>query len=331
MRIVFFSSKPHDRQYFQRVNSGGTHELVFMEERLSVHSASAVGGEGAAVCAFVNDVLSREVLSDLARRGTRLVLLRCAGFNNVDLVAAGELGLTVAHVPAYSPFAVAEHAVALLLSVTRKLHKAYARVREGNYALEGLCGFDLHGRTVGVVGVGTIGLVFARIMKGFGCNVIAFDPAPSAEAKALGVEFVDLNRLFSSADIVSLHCPLVAATHHIVDEKAIGTMKPGVTLINTGRGALVDTKALIGGLKSRHVGAVGLDVYEEEASVFFEDHLDQIIDDDVLMRLVSFPNVLLTSHQGFFTREALTKIAEVTFANAAAFESGSGELFEVKR
>lgn len=328
MKLAVFSSKPYDRKYFELANQDHRHDLLFFEEPLSERTARSVP-EGAAVCGFVNDNLSRASLSELKSRGVSLVAQRCAGFNNVDLEAADKLQITIARVPAYSPYAVAEHAVALLLCLDRKLHKAYARVREGNYSLGGLVGFDLNGRTIGVVGTGTIGRVFARIMQGFGCRVLAFDPLPDEEVKKSGVEYVTLETLLSESDVISLHCPLMPATHHLIDAKAIARMKAGVTLINTSRGALVDTGALIKGLKTLHIGGVALDVYEEEASVFFEDHSEDIIADDLLMRLISFPNVLLTSHQGFLTAEALSNIASVTLANVTAFETGVGTLHRV--
>jgi D-lactate dehydrogenase len=328
MKLALFSCKPYDRKYFELANQGHHHELLFFEEPLSERTALSVP-KGAAVCGFVNDNLDRGTLSELKGRGVPLVAQRCAGFNNVDLEAAAELHITIARVPAYSPYAVAEHAVALLLCLDRKLHKAYARVREGNYSLGGLVGFDLNGRTIGVVGTGTIGRVFARIMQGFGCRVLAFDPAPDEEVKKSGVEYVALEGLLAESDVISLHCPLMPVTHHMIDAVAIARMKAGVTLINTSRGALVDTSALIKGLKSRHIGGVALDVYEEEASVFFEDHSEDIIADDLLMRLISFPNVLLTSHQGFLTAEALGNIASVTLSNVTTFETGVGTLHRV--
>ncbi|GGC05232.1 lactate dehydrogenase [Novosphingobium endophyticum] len=277
----------------------------------------------------MNDQLGREVLEDLAANGTRLIALRSAGFNHVDLEAARSLGLTVARVPAYSPEAVAEHTVALILSLNRKTHKAYARVREGNFALEGLLGFDLCGRTVGIVGTGKIGLAVARIMLGFGCQVLAFDPERNREFEEMGGSYADLPELFANADIISLHCPLTPATHHLIDGKAIDQMKPGVMLINTSRGAVVDAKALIAGLKARKIGHVGLDVYEEEGDLFFENLSDQMIQDDVFARLLTFPNVLITGHQAFFTHEAMTAIAETTIDNISSFEKTGSATYPV--
>lgn len=300
--------------------------MRYIEARLTAESAPLAGG-APAVCAFVNDVLDRPVLETLAAGRTRMVALRSAGFNNVDLKAASDLGIAVGRVPAYSPDSVAEHTVGLILTLNRKIHKAYARVREGNFALEGLLGFDLKGRTVGIVGAGKIGIAVARILSGFGCRILAHDPAPPAEA--ISAELVGLDRLFTESDIVSLHCPLTPATHHLIDEAALAQMKRGVMLINTGRGALVDTRALIEGLKSGVIGYLGLDVYEEESDLFFEDLSGQILRDDVFARLLTFPNVLITGHQGFFTAEALTAIASTTIANLSAFENEGAPQYPV--
>ncbi len=321
MHVAVFSTKPHDREFLGRANAacGNRHGLHFLEARLT-HDTARLAGDAQAVCAFVNDVLDRPVLEILHAAGVRLVALRSAGFNTVDLAAADELGLAVARVPAYSPEAVAEHTVALILSLNRNIHRAYARVREGNFALDGLLGFDLKGRTVGIVGTGKIGLGVARIMLGFGCRVLGFDPVPSAEFAMVGCRYVALHELLSQSDIITLHCPLTPETYHLVDERAIGAMKQRVMIINTGRGALVETRALIEGLKSGKIGHVGLDVYEEEGDLFFENLSDQIIQDDVFARLLTFPNVLITGHQAFFTREALTAIAETTIENISSFE-----------
>lgn len=322
MRIAVFSAKTYDRHYFTLANAaydgGQTHALTFLEANLD--EATAVLAHGFdAVCVFVNDRLSREVLSVLAAGGVRLVALRCAGFNNVDLVAAKELGLYVARVPAYSPHAVAEHAVALLLTLNRKIHRAYMRVRDGNFALNGLSGFDLFGKTVGVVGMGKIGQVFAHIMLGFGCRVVAFDQAPPQALAEGDVRYVGFDELLREADIISLHCPLNAHTKHLFNRQTLFSMKPRAILINTGRGGLIDTKALIEALKCKHIGGVCMDVYEEEEQLFFEDHSGEVLEDDVFARLLTFPNVLITAHQGFLTEEALTKIAEVTLSNIHAF------------
>jgi D-lactate dehydrogenase len=328
MRVTFFSAKAYDRTSFQAASGHFGHELVFLEPHLNSQTAALAAGSGA-VCAFVNDRIDAAALDALAMAGVRLVALRSAGFNNVDLRRAGELDICVARVPAYSPNAVAEHAVALILALDRKLPRAIARVRDGNFTLDGLMGFDLHGRTIGIIGTGKIGSIFARIMRGFGCRLLAVDQVPNQECRVLGVEYVERDTLFADADIISLHCPLTPETRHIIDARAVSIMKPGVMIINTGRGALVDTRAVISGLKSGKVGYLGLDVYEEEEALFFEDRSGQVIQDDVFMRLLSFPNVIVTAHQAFFTEEALRNIAETTLANITAFETGRGVLHRV--
>src|SRR5690606_33792332 len=259
----------------------------------------------AGVCAFVNDSLNAEVLARLAEGGMRFVVLRSAGFNHVDLEAALKLGIQVARVPAYSPHAVAEHAVALMLALNRKIHRAYARVREGNFSRDGLMGFDMNGLTAGLVGTGRIGICAARILAGFGMKLLAFDTYESPEAKELGVEYVSHDRLFAESDIISLHCPLTPETHHLIDARAVSLMKRGVMIINTSRGKVVDTKAMVEGLKSGKIGSLGLDVYEEEGDLFYQDLSDKVIQDDVFSRLITFPNVLITGHQAFFTRNAM--------------------------
>ena len=329
MKIAVFSTKRYDREALDGANRRHGHELVYLEPRLTPETAALAVGHDA-VCPFVNDELSTRVLEKLAAGGVRLLTLRSAGYNHVDLRSAAEHGIVVTRVPAYSPHAVAEHAAGLVLTLNRHFHRAYARVREGNFALEGLLGFDLHGKTVGVVGTGKIGTVFCRIMAGFGCRILAHDPYPSAEVEALGARYVALNDLFAAADIVALHLPLTPQTHHLIDAAALHRMKAGVMLINTSRGGLVDTPAVIQGLKTGRIGALGLDVYEEEADLFFEDLSGTVLQDDVFARLLTFPNVLITGHQGFFTREALDGIAEITLANATAFESGEGELHVVE-
>ncbi|MGF1449439.1 MAG: 2-hydroxyacid dehydrogenase [Opitutales bacterium] len=324
MQVAVYSSKPYDERFLSEANTRADagHELTFYKPPLDASTApGAKDYEG--ICAFVNDELSRPVLEVLASGKTRLIALRCAGFNNVDLQAAQELGLTVVRVPAYSPHAVAEHVVALLLTLSRKTHRAYNRVREGNFALEGLLGFDLHGLTVGVVGTGQIGAIFARIMlRGFGCPVLAYDPYPNADLEKDGVRYAELSELFQQCDILSLHCPLTEDTRHLVDTEALAQMKDGVTLINTSRGALVDTEAALEALLSGKLGHLGLDVYEEESGLFFEDHSAHIIQDDVIMRLTTFPNVLITGHQAFFTSNALENIAETTVDNISAVAKG---------
>jgi len=320
MRTAVFSTKSYDRQFLAPAAVGTTHQLTFFEPRLSPETAVLARGFPA-ICSFVNDNLTAEVLGQLAGGGTKFVALRCAGFNQVDLDAAGRHGIRVARVPAYSPHAVAEHAIGMMLALSRKYHKAYSRVREGNFALEGLLGFDMHGKTAGVVGTGKIGAIVAQLLACFGCEVLLYDVVPSAECAAVG-RYVTLPELFSRCDIVSLHCPLTPATQHLIDDKSIAGMKPGMMLVNTSRGALVDTQAVIGGLKSGRIGYLGLDVYEEEADLFFENLSEQVIQDDVFTRLLTFPNVLITSHQAFFTQTALEQIAKVTMANLTAFESG---------
>ena len=329
MKVAVFSTKPYDREYLDRANAGHGHELTFFDAHLGRETAILATGHDA-VCAFVNDVLDSEVLRQLAAGGTRLIALRSAGFNHVDLAAARGLDIAVARVPAYSPYAVAEHAVGLILTLNRKFHRAYNRVRDGNFSLDGLRGFDLHGRTVGTIGTGKIGAVFARIMLGFGCRVLAFDPAPDQGCRDLGVEYVALDELLRTSDIVSLHSPLNEGTHHLIDAARLSLMKRGVMLINTSRGALVDTRAVIVALKSGQIGYLGIDVYEEEEQLFFEDLSSQIIRDDVFMRLLTFPNVIVTAHQAFFTEEALLNIAGTTIANITAFERGTGALHRVE-
>jgi D-lactate dehydrogenase len=286
--------------------------LTFFEAQLDL--STAVLAEGfSAICVFVNDQLDKAVLTQLAAQGTRIIALRCAGYNNVDLTAAGKLGTTVVRVPAYSPHAVSEFTIGLILALDRHIHRAWARVRENNFALDGLIGRTLFGRTIGVIGTGRIGALVARTFKlGFGCDVIACDLAPSADLAAAGVRYVERQELIAKADIITLHCPLTPNTHHIINAPAIAEAKPGVMIINTSRGALIDTAALIDGLKSHKIGSVALDVYEQEADLFFKDLSSEIIDDDVFQRLLTFPNVLVTGHQAFLTEEALTAIAETT-------------------
>lgn len=319
MRVAFFSAKPYDRHFFVAANRQAGHELHFFESRLTPETC-VLAVKVDAICAFVNDQLDAAVLPRLVGQGVRLLALRSAGFNHVDLNLAQQLGLTVVRVPAYSPHAVAEHTVGLMLALNRKIHRAYARVREGNFALEGLLGFDLHNRTVGIVGTGRIGATVARIMAGFGCRLLAYDPVPNPECTALGARYVALPELLGNADVVTLHCPLMPATHHLINAESLQHFKRGGMLINTSRGALIDTGAVIQALKCGTLGALGLDVYEEEADMFFEDLSNQVIQDDVFARLLTFPNVLITGHQAFFTQEALANIAETTLANLTEFE-----------
>lgn len=319
MKIAFFSTKSYDREFFDRYVT--THEIIYFEARLNHQTANLAAG-CTAVCVFVNDKLSAHVISELKMLGVQLIALRCAGFNNVDLAAAKENGIAVVRVSAYSPYAVAEHSVALILTLNRKTHKAYNRVREGNFSLERLTGFDLHDKTVGVIGTGKIGQVFCDIMLGFGCKVLAFDLVAHQPTAAKGVEYLPLIDIFQRADIISLHCPLTEQTKYLINAQTIAMMKEGVMLINTSRGALINTTAAIDGLKSRRIGYLGLDVYEQEEKLFFKDLSENIIQDDDIMRLLSFPNVLITSHQAFFTEEALTQIATITLANVDEFAAG---------
>jgi len=323
MRIGFFSTKPYDKTSFMNANAAlakpQRHELIFFEAALTPQTCG-LAEQIDAVCVFVNDQIDAHLLRCLAGRGVKVVALRCAGFNQVDLAAAHAMGIVVVRVPAYSPYAVAEHAVALMLTLNRHTHRAYNRVREGNFALNGLLGFDLYGKTMGIIGTGRIGTVLARIMTGFGCKVLACDQVENAECRQLGVRYVEPTALFQQSDIISLHCPLTPTTRHLINQHCIALMKPGVMLINTGRGALIDTSAVIAALKTGQIGALGLDVYEQEELIFFEDHSNEIIQDDALERLLTFPNVLITSHQGFFTREALAAIAETTLSNLSQIE-----------
>lgn len=317
MIISFFSTQSYDREYFDRFNR--RHEIRYFDASLNEQTAKLTSGSQA-VCAFVNDKITDGVIQQLADNGVKLIALRSAGYNNVDLASAKAHGITVVRVPAYSPHAVAEHAVALILTLNRKTHKAYNRVREGNFSLERLTGFDLYGKTVGVIGTGKIGAVFCRIMAGFGCKVLAFDVFENKALITEGVFFLPLNDILAQADIISLHCPLNDQTQHLINSHTLSLMKPGAMLINTGRGALIDTPAVIKALKSGQLGYLGIDVYEQEGDLFFRDFSESIIQDDVIMRLMSFPNVLITAHQAFFTEEALSQIAETTLQNISDFE-----------
>lgn len=323
MKVAVFSSKPYDETYLTRANQTG-HELTFLEPHLNSQTVALAQGHDAACC-FVNDTIDAEVLTQLHENGVRLLALRCAGFNNVDLEAAAHLGITVARVPEYSPYAVAEHAVALILGLNRQTHRAFNRVRENDYSLHGLLGFDLHGKTIGVVGTGKIGVAFVRIMRGFGCRVICSDPYTNPAITEAGAQYVSTEELWQRSDIISLHCPLLPSTRHLINAESLKQMRDGVMLINTSRGALIDTRAVIDSLKTGKVGYLGLDVYEEEADLFFEDNSDDILQDDVFARLLTFKNVLITGHQAFFTEEALSAIAEVTLGNINAFAAGQIE------
>lgn len=317
MRVTVYSTKPYDRHFLDRGKDLGL-ELRYCEARLSSDTVSLAAGSRA-ICAFVNDDLSKPMLEQLAALGVELIALRCAGFNNVDLVAAQALGMTVARVPAYSPYAVAEHTMAIILALNRKIHRAYNRVREGNFALEGLLGFDLHGKTFGIVGTGKIGAVLARIASGFGCTVIGHDLAENPECLASGMTYVAREEIMRRSDILSLNCPLTPDTYHMIRTETLPLLKRGVMIINTSRGAVIDARAAIAGLKDGTIGGLGLDVYEEEADLFFEDLSNNVLRDDVFARLLTFPNVLVTGHQAFFTHEALENIADTTIGNIDAF------------
>ena len=321
MKIACFSTKSYDKEYLSKAIVA-PHSIVFFEESLNPNTVGLLTGFDG-ICVFVNDKLDNNLLQQIASAGIKAIFLRCAGFNNVVISTATSLGIKVYRVPAYSPYAVAEHAVALVLTLNRKTHKAYNRVKEYNFSIERLHGFDVHGKTVGVIGTGTIGLVFAKIMLGFGCKVIAFDPTESDDAKQLGIQYVALEDVLKRADILSLHCPLNQHTRHMISTKEFSIMKHGAMLINTSRGALIDTKEAIEALKTGALGYLGIDVYEEEEKLFFHNFSESIISDDILMRLMTFPNVLITSHQAFFTHEALTQIAETTYQNMLDFTHGT--------
>ncbi|WP_237058734.1 2-hydroxyacid dehydrogenase [Microbulbifer sediminum] len=320
MKVAVYQARSYDRTYFDRYNRRFGHQLHYIDSHLD--SDTLVLGKGAeALCIFVNSPVDRALLQQLREGGVKMLALRSAGFNHVDIKAANQLGILVANVPGYSPYAVAEHATALLLSLIRKINRAQARVREGNFALDGLMGYDLHGKTVGVVGTGKIGTVFTRIMHGFGCELLGCDPQENPECRALGMRYTSLETLCRNSEIISLHCPLLPTTTRLIDKKMLSEMRDGVCLINTSRGAVVDTPAIIQALKSGKLGYLGIDVYEEEDSLFFEDHSDTVLGDDVFARLLTFNNVLVTGHQGYFTHEAICNIAQTTLQNVAEFES----------
>lgn len=321
MKVAVFNTKPWVECFFWQANADYGHEFVFIADRLSESSARLAKG-CEAVCIFVNDKADEAVLRRLKQMGIQLVALRCAGFNNVDVMAAEKLGLCVVRVPAYSPYAVAEHTIGLILALNRRIHRAHQRVREGNFSLEGLLGFDLHGTPVGIIGTGKIGQVVCEILRGFGCELYAYDPYPNDHIKQLGAKYVSLDEMYEKCLILTLHCPLVPETYHMIDDNAIAKVQPNVMIINTSRGALIDTKAVINGLKSGRIGFLGLDVYEEEADLFFEDLSEQIIQDDVFARLLMFPNVIVTAHQAFFTINAVQGIAKTTLSNITAFGRG---------
>ncbi|AVR45158.1 hydroxyacid dehydrogenase [Christiangramia fulva] len=321
MKIAVFSTKTYDQEYFERYKTNTDTEFVYFETALNHHTANLTSGfEG--VCVFVNDKVDEDTIQVLAQNGIKLIALRCAGFNNVDIKAAKERQIKVVRVPAYSPEAVAEHAVALILTLNRKTHKAYNRIREGNFSLNRLIGFNLHGKTVGVIGTGKIGATFCNIMKGFGCKVMAYDKYESDELKSSGIEYKALEEVFKEADIISLHCPLTPETKHIINTRSLSLMKDGIMIINTSRGALINTADIIEGLSSRKVGYLGIDVYEQEETIFYKDLSESIIPDDLILRLISFPNVLITSHQAYFTKEAMEQITKTTLTNIEDFKEG---------
>lgn len=321
MHLAVFSAKPHDHRFLDAANGRGGHTLHYLEARLDRHTAALAQGR-AAVSIFVNDRADASALAVLAAGGTRLITLRSTGYNHVDLAAARDLGLTVTHVPDYSPHAVAEHTIALLLSLVRHVPQAYSRVREGNFCIDGLLGFDLHGKTAALVGVGKIGLSTGRILRGFGCRVLAYDPKPNPDAVAAGFVFGPLEQILGEADVVSLHCPLLPATRHLINRATLAWVKRGAVLINTSRGGLIDTRAVLDALGTGRLSALGIDVYEDEAPLFYEDHSGHGLHDEALARLIGMPNVLVTGHQGFFTREALQAIARTTLAALDDFAAG---------
>jgi D-lactate dehydrogenase len=321
MNIAVFNSKRYDRDYLDAANAASGHRITYFDVPLERETVSLAQAHDA-VCIFVNDKADADVLETLSHGGTRLVALRCTGFNNVDLQAAARFGIKVVRVVTYSPYSVAEHAVALLLAINRKIHRAYNRTRDSNFALDGLMGFDLHGKTVAVVGTGKIGRVFARIMLGFGCEVIGYDKYPSAEFEALGARYAQPGEIGARADIISLHCPLTPETHYIINADTLSRAKRGALLVNTSRGGLVDTEAAIEALKSGQLGGLAIDVYEQEADLFFRDLSSEIISDDVFQRLLSFPNVIVTGHQAFFTQEAISTICETTINSISEFAAG---------
>lgn len=321
MKVAVYNTKPYDKDYLEKAAAGTNHELVFLESPLKERSVKLAEGCDA-VCVFVNDNLNSKIIEGLHDVGIKLIALRCAGFNNVDIVAAYQKNMKVLRVPAYSPHAVAEHAVALILTLNRKTHKAYNRVREGNFSLDRLIGFDLNGKTVGVIGTGKIGAVFAQLIKGFGCNILAYDKFENKELAGI-VQYVSMDTLLNQSDIISLHCPLTPDTHNLVNAESIAKMKKGVMIINTSRGKLIDTESAINGLKTGQIGYLGIDVYEQEESIFFKDLSESIIADDKIMRLMTFPNVLITAHQAFFTDNAMVQIANTTLQNITDFETGN--------
>ena len=321
MKIAVYSTKSYDRKYFELINAKYSFELEFFDFMLN-ESTARLAEHCEVVCIFVNDDGSRKVLEKLAVLGVKIIALRCAGFNNVDLKAAQDLGIQVVRVPAYSPEAVAEHTVGLMMTLNRRIHRAYQRTREANFSLEGLIGFNMHGRTVGVIGTGKIGIAVMRILKGFGMHILAYDPFKNPQAEELGANYVELDELYAKSHVITLHCPATPENYHLLNREAFAKMRDGVMIINTSRGSLIDTPAAIDALKQRKIGALGMDVYENERDLFFEDKSNEVIQDDVFRRLSSCHNVLLTGHQAFLTEEALTSIADVTLSNIYKLKSG---------
>lgn len=330
MKIAFFDTKKYDINSFEKMNEKYGYEMKYFESKLTIDNV-LLTKDCDVVCIFVNDIITKEIINELVKNGVKMIALRCAGYNNVDFKAAANDNIAVVRVPAYSPYAVAEHTVTLMMGLNRKIHKAYSRTRDANFSLSGLLGFDMHNKTAGIIGTGKIAKIIVNILKGFGMNVLLYDIYPDYDfAKKTSSKYVELDELYKNSDIISLHCPLTKDTEYIINEESINKMKEGVMIINTGRGKLVDTKALINGLKSKKIGSAGLDVYEEENDYFFEDYSDIVLDDDVLARLLTFSNVLITSHQAFFTKEALSNIAETTLNNIKEFEDGKDLTNEVK-
>jgi len=329
MRVAVFSTKSYDREFLDRFNSGTEHQLTYFDAALNSNTTNLALGFDS-VCVFVNDKVDKATIEKLATAGIKLIALRCAGFNNVDILAAAENKIKVVRVPAYSPQAVAEHAVALIFTLNRKTHKAYNRIRENNFSLEKLMGFNLYQKTVGVIGTGKIGAIFCEIMQGFGCKVIAYDIIESDSLKEKGIQYMSLDELLGSADIISLHCPLTPETRHLIDKKAFARVKKGAMIINTSRGAVINASDAIDALKTGKLGYLGIDAYEQEENLFFKDLSESIIQDDTILRLMSFHNVLITAHQGFFTKEAMEQIANTTLKNLSDFEKGQPLENEVK-
>jgi len=329
MKITVYSTKPYDERYLTEANEAFGHQLIFHEARLKPSTVELARGSDA-VCVFVHDEANELAIEALKAIDVNIIALRCAGYNNVDLEAAERCGIKVIRVPSYSPFAVAEHTIALMLSLNRKTHRAYHRVRDGNFSLQGLTGFDMHGKKVGVIGTGRIGSIVLNILHGFGCNLYAHDKYESDALKEIGVKYLPMDELLTSVDILSFHCPLTPDTFHLINDETLEKMNDGVMIINTSRGAIVDAAAAIKGLKSGKISYLGLDVYEQEGDIFFRDLSDVIIRDDVFERLLTFHNVLITGHQGYLTDEALHNIAETTLNNLSNYEAGNGLTYQLK-